>query len=327
MMVHRSMGRAAAPGARSRTRLLLGALLLEGAIGYPSPLFRAIGHPVSWIGALLAALDRGWNDPSLPASRRRRRGEAALAAALAASGVAAVLAARAGGRTAIVAGTAALLAARSLDDHVRAVADALEGPGGLAAGREMLARIVGRDVATLDEPAVCRAAIESLAENFSDGVVAPALAFLAFGLPGIALYKAVNTADSMIGHRTARHEDFGRAAARLDDVVNLPASRSAALLLALASGRPFASLGAVRRSARLHRSPNAGWPESAMAGALGIRLAGPRRYEGVARDDRWMGSGRAALGPADIGRALRLYRRAVALGALGLLIGQGRRPG
>ena len=156
--------------------------------------------------------------------------------------------------------------------------------------------------------------IESLAENFSDGVVAPALWCALFGLPGVALYKAVNTADSMIGHRTPRHAAFGWAAARLDDVVNLPASRLAALLLAMAGGRGVrAALRAVWRDARHHRSPNAGWPEAAMAGALGLRLAGPRVYGDVRVEDHWMGDGRPDAGPADIRRSLALYRRACAL--------------
>jgi adenosylcobinamide-phosphate synthase len=206
-----------------------------------------------------------------------------------------------------------LLASRSLYDHVRAVAAALERDG-LAAGRDVVARIVGRNPAVLDEAGVARAAIESLAENFSDAVVAPALWCAVLGLPGIALYKAINTADSMLGHRTPRHEAFGWASARLDDVVNLPASRLAGLLLALAAGRgALGALAAMRRDAPRHRSPNAGWPEAAMAGALGLRLAGLRVYGATRIDDAWMGDGRAEAGVADIHHALALYRRACAL--------------
>ncbi len=217
---------------------------------------------------------------------------------------------------ALVAST--LLAQRSLHRHVDDVAAGLR--AGLPQGRAAVAHIVGRDPAALDAAGVARAAIESLAENFADGVVAPALWCALLGLPGIVLYKVVNTADSMIGHRTPRHEAFGWAAARLDDLVNLPAARLAALLLALASPAGFrrAARAALRDAGR-HRSPNAGWPEAAMAGALGLRLAGPRVYGAVRVDDGWMGDGRAEAGADDIGRALRLYRRACMLGIATML--------
>ena len=177
-----------------------------------------------------------------------------------------------------------LLAQRSLDAHVLAVAKGLETEG-LSGGRMAVAHIVGRETQGLDEAAICRAAIESLAENFSDGVVAPLFWMVVAGLPGALAYKAVNTADSMIGHRTERYEDFGWASARFDDLVNLPASRLSALWLVLAAIplglSPGAALRTIRRDASHHRSPNAGWPEAAMAGALGIRLSGPRVYDGV----------------------------------------------
>jgi len=210
-----------------------------------------------------------------------------------------------------------LLAQRSLYDHVARVAAALE-TGGVEAGRDAVSHIVGRDTAALDEAGVARAAIESLAENFSDGVVAPALWLAVGGLPGGALYKAANTADSMIGHRTPRYEKFGWAAARLDDLLNLPASRlSALLLVASAALTPGASAAyawqAIRRDAPRHRSPNAGYPESALAGALGLRLAGARVYGGVSVDDAFMGDGRRDATAADIRAALALYRRADAL--------------
>src|SRR5208337_3831660 len=211
--------------------------------------------------------------------------------------------------TAIAAST--LFAGRSLYTHVRDVAAALE-EGGLAAGRRAVSRIVGRDTETLDAHGVARAAIESLAENASDGVAAPVVWFVLLGLPGLAAYKAINTADSMIGHRTPRHEAFGWASARLDDLVNLPASRLTAALFTLAALFQNASLGAaltaVIRDARQHRSPNAGWPEAAMAGALGLRLAGPRSYAGVAVADAYMGDGRAEANAGDIRRALVLAR-------------------
>jgi adenosylcobinamide-phosphate synthase len=227
-----------------------------------------------------------------------------------------------------------LVAQRSLYDHVSRVAAALEAEG-LAAAREAVSRIVGRDTRGLDEAGVARAAIESLAENFSDGVVAPAFWLAVAGLSGGAAYKAINTADSMIGHRTPRHLAFGWAAARLDDFVNLPASRLSALLIIAAALRlrrppPLAGEGeegavqehetgatsamrAVIRDAPRHRSPNAGYPEAAMAGALGLALAGPRAYGGVEIDDAFMGCGRRDATAADIRAALALYRRADAI--------------
>ena len=298
------------------------ALVVEAGAGYPRRVVRAIGHPVIWAGALIAFLDRWLNRPDWSAGARRRAGLIALALLLGASIASAALAQAAASAlpfgtvvTAVLAST--LLAQRSLYEHVARVAAALEA-GGLAAGRVAVSHIVGRDPEALDEHGVCRAAIESLAENFSDGVVAPAFWLAAAGLPGAAAYKAVNTADSMVGHRTPRHEAFGWAAARLDDLVNLPASRlSALLLVAAAALLPGADAGAawraVRRDARRHRSPNAGWPEAAMAGALGLALAGPRRYGGRVVEDAWMGQGREAATPDDIFRALALYRRACLL--------------
>jgi adenosylcobinamide-phosphate synthase len=303
--------------------LLLLALVLEAALGYPGWLYTAIGHPVTWLGRLIAALDRALNRDAWPPGRRRAAGVLALALLLAATGLAtiplqALLVAMGWAGLAVAALLAStLLAQRSLHEHVAAVAAGLRS-GGLEGGRAAVSMIVGRNPATLDEAGICRAAIESLAENFSDGVVAPAFWLGLGGLPGAALYKTVNTADSMIGHRTPRHAAFGWAAARFDDLVNLPASRLSALLLTAAAAlrpdaSPRAALGAVRRDARHHRSPNAGWPEAAMAGALGLRLAGPRVYGETRVEDRWMGDGRAAANAADIDRALALYRTACAL--------------
>ncbi|MDQ0315691.1 adenosylcobinamide-phosphate synthase CbiB [Amorphus orientalis] len=302
--------------------VVLVALLVEAVFGYPDKLYARIGHPVTWAGALIARLDRRMNRPNASEGTRRRAGTAALAILLAATvipawAVAAVLSPL--GLVGLLVTSAlasTLLAQRSLFDHVARVADAME-TGGLEAGRQAVSQIVGRDPATLDSPAVCRAAIESLAENFSDGVTAPAVWLAAFGLPGGAAYKAINTADSMIGHRTPRHQAFGWAAARLDDLVNLPASRLTAVLIALAAplagGSARGAWAAVRRDARHHRSPNAGWPEAAMAGALGLRLAGPRTYGDTVVDDAWMGDGRAAATSDDIRRALRIYRIACAI--------------
>jgi adenosylcobinamide-phosphate synthase len=194
-------------------------------------------------------------------------------------------------------------------------------------GRAAVAHIVGRNPEALDEAGVARAAIESLAENFSDGVVAPAFWCALFGLPGIAAYKAVNTADSMIGHRTERHRAFGWAAARFDDLINLPASRLSAVWIALAAMMLETGAGTAMRTALrdapLHRSPNAGWPEAAFAGALGLKLAGPRIYGPTRVDDAWMGDGRADANSSDIRRALALYRIACALqiATLALLVG------
>jgi adenosylcobinamide-phosphate synthase len=301
--------------------LALTALLIEVAAGYPQGLFRAIGHPVTWIGALLAWCERRWNKAGLSFARRRANGIVALGvtfgATLVVSGAlvfAAGLLPRLAGLllTGLFAST--LLAQRSLADHVQAVAHALD-RNGLFAGRDAVSRIVGRDKNTLDEAGVGRAAIESLAENFSDGVVAPLFWLSIAGLPGAALYKAINTADSMIGHKTDRYLAFGWAAARIDDLVNLPASRLAALWIVLAAlvtpkASALAAIEAVRRDARRHRSPNAGWPEAAMAGALGLKLGGPRVYSGATVEDHWMGHGRTAVTASDIRAALRLYRTA-----------------
>jgi adenosylcobinamide-phosphate synthase len=219
---------------------------------------------------------------------------------------------------------AVLIAQRSLYEHVFAVALALD-RGGLAAGREAVRHIVGRDPLSLDAPGVARAAIESLAENFSDGVVAPAIWYLLLGLPGLFAYKMANTLDSMIGHRTPHYRAFGWAAARFDDLANLVPARVSGLLIAGAAlfaerGRPGRALTIMLRDARKHRSPNAGWPEGAMAGALGLALAGPRRYpEGMVADP-WVGDGTAQAATPDIARALSLYKLACLLQG-GLVLG------
>ena len=192
---------------------------------------------------------------------------------------------------------------------------------GCGGGREAVAAIVGRDPAALDAWGVARAAIESLAENFSDAVVAPVLWGVLLGLPGMVAYKAINTADSMIGHRSPRYLEFGRAAARVDDGANWPAARVAAALITLAAGPGLRrAWRAVRADADEHASPNAGWPEAAMAGALGLRLAGPRVYDGVLVDDAWMGDGTKEATPTHIDRALRLYRRACAILVAGVIL-------
>lgn len=294
-------------------------MLIEAALSYPAALYRAIGHPVGWIGRLITMLDQRLNREDWSAGKRRLAGVAALCVILsvtigAALAVDGILRPLPYGYLWIALVASSLIAQRSLHDHVAAVAQALDA-GGIEAGRTAVGRIVGRDTAVLDEAGVSRAAIESLAENFSDGIVAPVFWLAAGGLAGGAAYKAANTADSMIGHRTPRHLAFGWAAARFDDLINLPASRLSAALLILAAAllpgaSPGGALRAVWRDAGGHRSPNAGWPEAAMAGALGLALAGPRVYGGVEVPDVFMGDGRREATAADIRRALALYRRA-----------------
>jgi len=299
--------------------VVAGALAIDAAFGYPAALFRVIRHPVVWFGAVLSLLDRNLNRPEYRTGTQVALGVCSLCVLLAVTAapaalLQALLSSHAVGVVLLAVLASALPAQRSLWSHVRAVADGLERDG-LAGGRRAVSHIVGRDPEGLDEAAVVRAAIESLAENFSDGVVAPAFWGAVLGLPGMAAYKAANTADSMVGHRTERHRAFGWASARFDDLVNLPASRLAVLFLVLAScvqpgADPMASLRAVWRDAGRHRSPNAGWPEAAMAGALGLRLAGPRSYGGVVVQDGWMGDGRAAATVSDLRSALALYRLA-----------------
>jgi len=297
-------------------------MMIELCAGYPQALLRAIGHPVAWIGHLIAALDRWLNRDTAEAKWRRGAGTIAILLLLGIVGAIAFIVERELLRVpfglfvvAVIAST--LIAQRSLHRHVADVATAIERDG-IAAARTAVAKIVGRDTDSLDAAGVSRAAIESLAENFSDGVVAPVFWMAIAGLPGAALYKAINTADSMIGHRTPRHESFGWAAAKLDDLVNLPASRLSALLLVAAAtlsknGSAAAAWRAVVRDAARHRSPNAGYPEAAMAGALSLSLAGPRVYGGVTIDDATMGDGRRDATAADIRRALTLYRYADAI--------------
>jgi adenosylcobinamide-phosphate synthase len=301
--------------------LALLAMLIELGIGYPQRLTRAIGHPVIWMGGLIERSDRLLNREMAP-SRRRLMGVFAVVGLLGLVGAAAFvvqsqLLRLPYGFIAVAVLASTMIAQRSLHRYVANVASALDN-NGLDAGRQAVSHIVGRDTAGLDRAGVARAAIESLAENFSDAVVAPVFWLVVAGLPGIVLYKAINTADSMIGHRTPRHADFGWAAARLDDAVNLPASRLAAvLLIAAAVLRNDASARlawrTVRRDAAQHRSPNAGYPEAAMAGALDLSLAGPRVYGGVGVDDAFMGDGRRAADANDIDRALALYRGADAI--------------
>ena len=298
------------------------AMVLEGLLGWPSSLIARIGHPVTWLGRLIDALDARWNREKAAPSIRRVAG---VAAALVVIGLAAGLgwilqSLISPWDRVVLPGILAMpfIASRSLYEHVVAVARPLEA-GDIASARSAVAMIVGRDPARLDETGIARAALESLAENASDGIVAPVFWGALFGLPGIIGYKAVNTLDSMIGHRTPRHEAFGWAAARIDDVANLIPARLTALLFALLAARPSVAMSCMMRDARDHRSTNAGWPEAAMAGALGVRLSGPRIYDGSMAEEPWLNGQARDPRAADIDQGLKLYRRAMMLFA-GLLL-------
>ncbi|MGO2958991.1 MAG: adenosylcobinamide-phosphate synthase CbiB [Acetobacter sp.] len=304
------------------------AALLEAFWGYPQALVTAIGHPVMWVGALIGKLDTALNLPVYSETKRRWLGVLALVLIvllpLWLTGVVlregyALLPAPAMLVLQAIA-TTTLVAQKSLWTHVVAVGKGLR-QDGLAGGRRAVSQIVGRDTSALDESGIVRAALESLAENFSDGIVAPLFWAALFGLPGAVFYKCINTADSMIGHLTPKHAAFGMAAANLDDWVNLPASRLAALCLVLAgpAGTRRQAWQAVRQDAPRHRSPNAGWPEAALAGVLGLRLAGPRVYAGVTVQDSWMGNGSPHATREDLDRGLVVYRRACAILILLLL--------
>lgn len=311
--------------------LLLGAALVLDAM-LPEAVwpFGLLPHPVRWVGSLADALESRFNTPRRSAMARRAWGAACTVLVLvAALGLAVVV--QAIGRAVPfgwlieLALVTSLLAQRSLFVHVDRVARPLKA-GDLIGARRAVAEIVGRDPESLDGHAIARAAIESLAENFSDGVMAPVLWYAAFGLPGLLLYKAINTLDSMWGHKSERFAAFGFAAARLDDGLNLiPARLSGALIAISAFFLPNAQIveawRSMGRDAGKHRSVNAGWPESAMAGALGLAIAGPRRYGDVLIEDAWMGRGRAEVEPRDMRRALILYAVTCFLLWLGVLGG------
>ena len=297
------------------------ALLLEGFVGYPTALQTAIGHPVQWMGRLLNFLDEGLNDADATPGNSRINGVIALAAlvlccTLPAAIIAQVLARVPFGWVINILLAAPFIAQKSLTDHVTAVAKAL--PTSITLAREEVGKIVGRDPAALDESGVSKAALESLAENASDGVVAPVFWYALLGLPGLVAYKAINTADSMIGHKSKKYLYFGWAAARLDDLVNLPASRLTGFLFAGAArvngeAAMKSAWAALWRDASKHQSPNAGWPEAAMAGALGLQFGGPRTYHGEVVNLPTMGDGRAPRDAKDIEAGLSLFRNAMAL--------------
>jgi adenosylcobinamide-phosphate synthase len=302
--------------------LLLFALAFDAYIGDPPLLYRLVPHPVALMGRLIASFERRLNRRERSERNRRFRG---FLVAILLVGFAALV----GWTISRLAGAVAfgwlvelvlvmtLLAQRSLYLHVVAVARRLE-EDGLAGGCEAVAHIVGRNPANLDEFGVARAAIESCAENLSDGVIAPVLWYLALGLPGLFAYKMLNTADSMIGHLSPRYKAFGATTARLDALANYIPARLTALLIVLAAvaaqgANPWAALKTAAADAAKHRSTNAGWPEAAMAGALGLALAGPRRYGERLVKDAWMGEGRARATARDIHRALYVAALACAI--------------
>jgi adenosylcobinamide-phosphate synthase len=317
------------PASADPLLLLVGGLAIDALFGDMPAIFRHIPHPVLLAGRAIAFFDRKLNREIRSEASRRGRGIVTVVLLIGAAAVLGVVVQQICCGSLLGAAVecmiiAVLVAQRGLYEHVAAVAAALD-MGGLVASRDAVRHIVGRDPMSLDAYGVARAAIESLAENFSDGVVAPVLWYLLLGLPGLFAYKMANTLDSMIGHSTPRYRSFGWAAARLDDVLNmLPALLSGGLLVAAAvfvtAGRPAEALFIMLRDGRKHHSPNAGWPESAMAGALGLALAGPRRYpEGLVADP-WLGNGSARAGAPDIRRALQLYRMACLIEG-GLLAG------
>ncbi|MBC6440546.1 MAG: cobalamin biosynthesis protein [Rhodospirillales bacterium] len=299
---------------------LAAALLLDGFIGDPRWLWSRVPHPVVLLGAAIGWADRKLNRRD--ETSRRMRGVLVLVGAIVASGglgyaIAMLTEATTWGWLPEALIAFSLIAQRDLHDHVGQVARALRRDG-LEGGRRAVSQIVGRDPDALDGPGVCRAAIESCAENFSDGVIAPVFWYLLLGLPGLTIYKAVNTLDSMIGHKTDHYRAFGWASARFDDLLNLVPARLSGLIVVVAAAimqgaDPRDALRAMLRDARHHKSPNAGWPEAAFAGALGIAIAGPRRYHGEVVRDAWMGNGRAQCTPQDIDATLRLYVNACVL--------------
>ena len=309
---------------------VLVALGVDALFGEPRLLWARIGHPVAWLGGFATRLEKIFNRG---AQRVQRGAFAWLRVVSFATLVGLLLQILCAWFDAWVGGGWLLmgligsvgLAAKSLDQHVRAVAQGLEQT--LEAGRAAVGQIVGRDLETLDAAGVARAAIESLAENTSDGLVAPLCWFAVFGLPGLFAYKAINTLDSMWGHRNARFDQFGKAAARIDDLVNWLPARLTAFWVALAKGTLVPLLAAFRDAPK-HRSVNAGWPEAAFASALGLSLAGPRAYGGQVTQDAAMGQGTRLATPRHIRAALRLFWyvwtlavvTALGLGLFGLIV-------
>lgn len=292
-----------------RAAQLLAVLMLEAAFGYPRRALQWIGHPVIWVGALLARLDRQWN----LAGWRRAKGVCVVLILIALGGgmgwaIEAMVQGPIGALTIILLATIGL-AQRSLYDHVAAVMRPLAA-GDLPKARAALSHIVGRDTDDLDAQGIAAGATETLAESLCDGIVAPAFWFLLLGLPGLFIFKCISTADSMIGHKDARHGEFGWAAARFDDLLNWVPARLSGLLICIAGGRD--SWRIMRRDAHRHLSPNAGWPESAMAGALAVKLGGGALYAGDWIARQTLGDGPRPA-PADLQRAMIIFRRSCGL--------------
>lgn len=292
------------------------ALVLDAAIGWPAALYARVGHPVGGFARIIGWCEAHGNRPAIAEPSRRLLGVATVALLLVVAGgggwivqVAVLRWLGPLGWPIIALLAFPALAQRSLFDHVRPVAQALASDD-LPLARQHVGMIVGRDTQGLDESGVARAAIESLAESFCDGIAAPLFWLLLLGLPGIWAYKAINTADSLIGHREERWRAFGWAAARTDDALNLLPARIGGAILCLAGAGGWRTMA---RDAGRHASPNAGWTEAAMAGALGLRLAGPIAYDGVMLDKPWIGDGRTVATVADIAAALRIYLRACLL--------------
>lgn len=295
---------------------MLAALLIELLIGWPDWVYKRIKHPVVWMGSLISLMDR-WLNGAQKSDRERRLGGLVTTLVVVtfstciAYAIHALLPANTAGFIIEAIIVASLLASRSLYEHVNAVAAPLS-ESNMQKAREALSHIVGRDTTSLEESGIAGAAIESLAENSSDGVFAPLFWGLIFGLPGITAYKAINTLDSMIGHRSEKYQAFGYVAAKLDDVVNLIPARLSALLIAIAGGSVH-KLMAISQDAKKHRSPNAGWPEGAMAYALRVRLSGPRTYDDVVTHEPWINEHSPLPNAAALARSLHIYKRALML--------------
>jgi adenosylcobinamide-phosphate synthase len=300
---------------------LAAALLLDAAFGEPPEYL----HPTVWMGRAISAFEKRVLRLKTPEARKRAGAVLALSlpGLVFLSTAAALNAAPRGLRWALGAVlTSTTLSMRGLAEAAEAVEHELRA-GRLEGARERVGEFVGRDTGGLSEAEVCRAAVESVAENTSDGVVAPMLYGLLFGAPGALAYKAVNTLDSMVGYRKGPYEDLGWASARLDDLANLVPAR-ATVIVAAVSGRPATALRTARKYGPLTASPNAGWAEAAFAGALGVRLGGVNTYGGVTKEGPVLGEGRSPA-PRDVGRAVALMRRCCALLALmGFLAGEVR---
>ncbi|WP_425102366.1 adenosylcobinamide-phosphate synthase CbiB [Tropicibacter sp. S64] len=300
--------------------MMLGGMALDLALGWPDRLYARIGHPVTWLGRAITLCEHRLNRGAWGARLLGGSTTTVLIAALAVLPAWALQSALPDTWAGTLVGAVLawpMIAVRSMHDHVAAVAKALTAED-MPESRRTVSMIVGRNPSQLDAPAIARAATESLAENTSDGIVAPLFWGALLGLPGIYGYKAINTMDSMIGHRSVRYDAFGKTAARLDDMVNLVPARLTGLVFACVSRRPLTAITVMWRDAGAHRSPNAGWPEGAMAAALNVRLSGPRVYDGQIAEEPWLNEGAPDPDGQDLHRALSLYRRAMALCGLAL---------